>query len=186
MYKLETWSLLYHCLAGALRTTGTFTNFLPTKRRSRMRWTHKSRYWPPASFSSIVDGGPVFSSRPISPWPFWMWELQLQGWTQRWGLQWGWQSFRATRSMASMTVFRDWPEERWHFALLFPQWGGFFLGFFFWKGALQNGQIFCLQLFRMEWKNVAGWTGQGGSLLGTKRWASGDLSHYQMNLKADF
>lgn len=27
----------------------------------------------------------------------------------------------------------------------------------------------CLQLFKMDWKNVAGWTGQGGSLLGTKR-----------------
>lgn len=25
------------------------------------------------------------------------------------------------------------------------------------------------ELFKMEWKNVAGWTGQGGSLLGTKR-----------------
>lgn len=27
----------------------------------------------------------------------------------------------------------------------------------------------CEQIFEMEWHNVAGWTGQGGSLLGTKR-----------------
>lgn len=26
-----------------------------------------------------------------------------------------------------------------------------------------------LQVFKMEWHTVAGWTGQGGSLLGTKR-----------------
>lgn len=166
MYKLETWSLLYHCLAGALRTTGTFTNFLPTKRRSRMRWTHKSRYWPPASFSSIVDGGPVFSSRPISPWPFWMWELQLQGWTQQWGLQWGWQSFTATRSMASMTVFRDWPEERWHFALLFPQWEGFFFFFFKEKAPYKMDKSFVCSFLR--------WSGrmwQDGQAKGGHCWA---------------
>lgn len=34
----------------------------------------------------------------------------------------------------------------------------------------------CLQVFKMEWHNVAGWTGQGGSLLGTKRWAASSTS----------
>lgn len=36
-----------------------------------------------------------------------------------------------------------------------------------WRG--YRPPVFCLQVFRMEWGTVAGWTGQGGSLLGTKR-----------------
>lgn len=39
-----------------------------------------------------------------------------------------------------------------------------------------------LQVFEMKWHNVAGWTGQGGSLLGTKRWATGHFDFYKINI----
>lgn len=41
------------------------------------------------------------------------------------------------------------------------------------KGSCWEPSLNCLQVFKMEWNTVAGWTGQGGSLLGTKRWATG-------------
>lgn len=63
----------------------------------------------------------------------------------------------------------------WEILLSFPK---------FWKDEAENH--ICLQLFKMNWGNVAGWTGQGGSLLGTKRWVSGHVNQYQMNFTADF
>lgn len=61
----------------------------------------------------ISSNSLVFSIRAISLWLSWTWVLRLQGWTQRWGLLWGWPSPTDTRSTASTMAFKDWPEERW-------------------------------------------------------------------------
>lgn len=78
--------------------------------------------------------------------------------------------------MVSMMAFKDLPEERWvsrprhlyHAAVdLCHEW--------MWKLKRNCWELSlnCLQVSKMEWNTVAGWTGQGGSLLGTKRWDTG-------------
>lgn len=160
----------FFLVAGVLRITGTSTSFLPSRSKSSQRWTHTDgTTWSSAQMLWMSDScAPL---RAISLWPFWTWELRLQGWMQRWGLLWGWRSFTDTRSTASMTAFKDLPEERWEF--LSQQLYHTALDF---SSKCDTKEIVeCVQLFKMEWQNVAGWTGQGGSLLGTKRWATDAL-----------
>lgn len=109
--------------------------------------------------------------RPTSPWPFSTWEPRLQAWTLPSGLRSGWHSYAGTRSTAFMTASKDSPEDKWVWTSL--SW--FCLMCLTAVGFVRGGNcphLCCVQVFKMDWHNVAGWTGQGGSLLGTKRWGA--------------
>lgn len=176
--KLETRSLYCILFAGALRTTGTFTSFLPSKSQSRMRWRHKFRYWPPQqkyylhywcwpcaplqtnfTLAILNVGAPAAGMNSAVRSAV---RLALIHGHKVYGVHDGFQGL--AKGEVSFPILLSFPK--------------------FWKDEMENH--ICLQLFKMNWGNVAGWTGQGGSLLGTKRWVSGDLNQYQINFTADF
>lgn len=106
----------------------------------------------------------VCFSRAITLWRFWTSALRPRGWTQRWGQQSGWDSLRVTGFTPSTTASRVWPKARWETHTHTHVWSLSELGFIWWT----DTDLF-LQLTEVHWHDVAGWTGQGGSLLGTKR-----------------